>query len=150
MVIVVALLILREPLKNKNTKVVHKSHIGGGMRILGFVICNALILWIMDKAAGLSAFVDSTSLAVVFGGGIAYALAKGGIRLNRDQTLLNFADGAVYWCWLGVFVGGVGMATAAANLTEAEVLGPALAILFLPPLYGYFIKWMIIAAVEND
>ena len=119
------------------------------MRILGFIICFALMLWIMDMAAGISAFVDSISLAIVFGGGIAYAVARGGVSQNRDQALLNFADGAVYWGWLGMFVGGIGMATAAANLTEAKALGSALAILFLPPLYGYFTKWMIIAAVES-
>ena len=119
------------------------------MRISGFIICFALMLWIMDMVAGISAFVDTISLAIVFGGGIAYALAKGGISQNRDQAFLNFADGAVYWGWLGVFVGGIGMATAAANLTEAAVRGSALAILFLPPLYGYFTKWMIIAAVES-
>ena len=119
------------------------------MRISGFIICFALMLWIMDMVAGISAFVDTISLAIVFGGGIAYALAKGGISQNRDQAFLNFADGAVYWGWLGMFVGGIGMATAAANLTEAKALGSALAILFLPPLYGYFTKWMIIAAVES-
>ena len=119
------------------------------MRILGFIICFALMLWIMDMVAGISAFVDTISLAIVFGGGIAYALAKGGISQNRDQAFLNFADGAVYWGWLGMFVGGIGMATAAANLTEAKALGSALAILFLPPLYGYFTKWMIVAAVES-
>ena len=119
------------------------------MRISGFIICFALMLWIMDMVAGISAFVDTISLAIVFGGGIAYALAKGGISQNRDQAFLNFAAGAVYWGWLGMFVGGIGMATAAANLTEAKALGSALAILFLPPLYGYFTKWMIIAAVES-
>jgi hypothetical protein len=119
------------------------------MRILGFIICLALMLWIMDMAAGISAFVDSISLAIVFGGGIAYAVAKGGISQSRDQALLNFADGAVYWGWLGVFVGGIGMATAAAGLTEAKALGSALAILFLPLLYGYFTKWMIIAALDS-
>ena len=120
------------------------------MRILGFIVCFALMLWIMDMSAGISAFIDSISVAVVFGGGIAYALAKGGISQSRDHALLNFADGAVYWGWLGVFVGGIGMATAAAGLTEAKALGSALAILFLPPLYGYFLKWMITAAVENN
>jgi hypothetical protein len=119
------------------------------MRILGFIICFALMFWIMDMAAGLSAFVDSVSIAIVFGGGIAYAVAKGGVSQNRDQALLNFADGAVYWGWLGVFVGGIGMATAAAGLTEAKALGSALAILFLPLLYSYFSKWMIIAAVDS-
>ena len=119
------------------------------MKILGFIICFALMLWIMDMVAGISAFVDSISLAIVFGGGIAYAVAKGGVSQNREQALLNFADGAVYWGWLGVFVGGIGMATAAAGLTEAKALGSALAILFLPLLYSYFSKWMIIAAVDS-
>ena len=119
------------------------------MRISGFIICFALMLWIMDMVAGISAFVDTISLAIVFGGGIAYALAKGGISQNRDQAFLNFADGAVYWGWLGMFVGGIGMATAAANLTEAKALGSALAILFLPLFYGYFSKGMIIAAANS-
>ena len=119
------------------------------MRILGFIASFALMLWVMDMTAGISAFVDSISLAIVLGGGIAYAVAKGGISQSRDQALLNFADGAVYWGWLGVFVGGIGMATDAINLTEANNLGSALAILFLPPLYGYFSKWMIMAAVDS-
>ena len=119
------------------------------MRVLGFIVCFALMLWIMDMAAGISAFVDLVSLAIVFGGGIAYAVAKGGISQNRNQLLLNFANGTGYWGWLGVFVGGIGMATNAAGLTEAKALGSALAILFLPVFYGYFSKWMIIAAVNN-
>ena len=119
------------------------------MRILGFIVCFALMLWIMNMAAGIGAFVDLVSLAIVFGGGVAYAVAKGGISQNRNQSLLNFANGAVYWGWLGVFVGGIGMATNAECLTEAKALGSALAILFLPVFYGYFSKWMIIAAVNS-
>jgi hypothetical protein len=119
------------------------------MRILGFIVCFALMLWIMNMAAGIGAFVDLVSLAIVFGGGVAYAVAKGGISQNRNQSLLNFANGAVYWGWLGVFVGGIGMATNAAGLTEAKAFGPVLAVLFLPVFYGYFSKWMIIAAVNS-
>ena len=78
------------------------------MRILGLVMCFALMLWIMNMAAGIAAFIDLISLSVVFGGGIAYAIAKGGVSQSRDQALLNFADGAVYWGWLGFLVGCVG------------------------------------------
>ena len=49
------------------------------MRFLGFIVSFALMLWVMDIAAGISAFVDTISLAIVLGGGIAYAVAKGGI-----------------------------------------------------------------------
>ena len=80
------------------------------MRILGLVMCFALMLWIMNMAAGIAAFIDLISLSVIFGGGIAYAIAKGGVSQSRDQAFLNFADGAVYWGWLGFLVGCVGIA----------------------------------------
>ena len=49
----------------------------------------------MDVAAGLAAFLDVPALAVVFGGGLAFAVAKGGLDQSRNQALLNFAEGAV-------------------------------------------------------
>jgi len=64
-----------------------------------------------------------------------------------DQALLNFADGAIYWAWLGFLGGCIGMA---ANMIGLSNFGPAFAIAFLTVLYGYFIKWMIMAAVENN
>ena len=117
------------------------------MRILGFTTCLALIIWIMDHAAGISAFVDSICLAIVFGGGIAYAVAKGGINQSRDQALVNFADGAVYWGWLGLLAGAIGIA---ANMTDINQLGPASSIALLAVFYGYFVKWMVMAAIENN
>lgn len=117
------------------------------MRILGLMMCFALILWIMNMAAGIAAFIDLISLSVVFGGGIAYAIAKGGVSQSRDQALLNFADGAVYWGWLGFLVGCVGIA---GGLRELSALGPAAAIAFLTVLYGYFAKWMIMAVVDTS
>ena len=55
-----------------------------------------MMVWIMDGAAGIAAFLDAISLAIVFGGGVAFAVAKGGFNQNRNQALLNFAEGAVY------------------------------------------------------
>jgi len=117
------------------------------MRILGFVICFALIVWIMDTAAGIASFIDAISLTIVFGGGIAYAVAKGGINQSRDQALVNFADGAVYWGWLGLLAGAIGIA---ANMTDINQLGPASSIALLAVFYGYFVKWMVMAAIENN
>ena len=63
----------------------------------------------MDVAAGLAAFLDVPALAVVFGGGLAFAVAKGGLDQSRNQALLNFAEGAVYLGWLGFLAGCIGM-----------------------------------------
>ena len=67
------------------------------MRVIGFIACAWIMVWIMDDAAGIAAFLDAISLAIVFGGGLAFAVAKGGLNQNRRQALLNFAEGAVYW-----------------------------------------------------
>ena len=107
------------------------------MRILGFIACAGIIVWIMDHTAGIAAFLDAISLAVVFGGGLAFAVAKGGLSQNRNQALMNFAQGAVYWGWLGLLVGCVGIA---ANIKEIGALGPAAAIAILTVFYGYTVK----------
>ena len=117
------------------------------MRILGFIACAGIILWIMDHTAGIAAFLDAISLAVVFGGGLAFAVAKGGLSQNRNQALMNFAQGAVYWGWLGLLVGWVGIA---ANLKEISALGPAAAIAILTVFYGYTIKWTVVAIVGQE
>jgi flagellar motor component MotA len=112
------------------------------MRILGFIACAGIMVWIMDSAAGIAAFLDAISLAIVFGGGLAFAVAKGGLSQSRNQALLNFAQGAVYWGWLGLLVGCVGIA---ANLKEISALGPAAAIAILTVFYGYTVKWTVVA-----
>ena len=117
------------------------------MRILGFIACAGMMVWIMDGAAGIAAFLDAISLAIVFGGGVAFAVAKGGFNQNRNQALLNFAEGAVYWGWLGLLVGSVGIA---ANLKEISALGPAAAIAILTVFYGYTVKWTVVAIMGQE
>ena len=117
------------------------------MRLLGFIACAGIMVWIMDSAAGIAAFLDAISLAIVFGGGLAFAVAKGGLNQNRNQALLNFAEGAVYWGWLGLLVGCVGIA---ANLKELSALGTASSIAILTVFYGYTLKWTVMAVIGQD
>ena len=117
------------------------------MRLLGFIACAGIMVWIMDGAAGIATFLDPICVAVVFGGGMAFAVAKGGLSQNRNQALLNFAEGAVYWGWLGLLVGSVGVA---ANLKEISALGPAAAIALLTVFYGYTVKWTVVAIVDQE
>ena len=44
--------------------------------IIGLLAANALIIWAMDDAAGIDAFVDVTSLAIVMGGSILVLLMR--------------------------------------------------------------------------
>ena len=117
------------------------------MRLLGFIACAGIMVWIMDSAAGIAAFLDAISLAIVFGGGLAFAVAKGGLNQNRNKALLNFAEGAVYWGWLGLLVGCVGIA---ANLKELIALGPAASIEILTVFYGYTVKWSVMAVIGQE
>ena len=117
------------------------------MRWLGFLGCFVLMLCIMDMAAGIGAFIDGMSAIVVIAGGVAYSIARGGIRQSRDQALLNFAHGALYWGWLGFLVGAVAIV---ASLKELGGLGPIVAIACLPVLYGYFANWMIMAFLDHS
>ena len=117
------------------------------MRLLGFIACAGIMIWIMDGAAGIAAFLDAISLAIVFGGGLAFAVAKGGLNQNRNQALLNFAEGAVYLGWLGFLAGCIGIG---ANLTDLNTLGPAAAIALLTVFYGYAAKWTAMAVIGQN
>ena len=117
------------------------------MRILGFIACAGIMVWIMDGAAGIAAFLNTISLAIVFGGGLAFALAKAGLNQNRNQALSNFAEGAVYWGWIGLLAGCVGIA---ANLKELSALGPAASVAILTVFYGYTVKWVVKAVIGQD
>ena len=117
------------------------------MRIFGLLAFIGLIVWNMDVAAGLAAFLDLPAVALVFGGGCLFAIAKRGSDQNRDQALLNFAEGAVYLGWLGFLAGCIGIG---ASLTDLSTLGPAAAIALLTVFYGYTAKWTVMAVIGQD
>ena len=73
----------------------------------------ALMLWIMNMAAGIAAFIDTDQLISRLWRRIAYAIAKGGVSQSRDQALLNFAGLALS---IG---GGWGFSSAASGIAGA-------------------------------
>lgn len=44
--------------------------------VIGLLAANALIVWAMDDAAGINAFIDTTSLAIVMGGSMLVLLMR--------------------------------------------------------------------------
>jgi flagellar motor component MotA len=73
-------------------------------------------------------------LLIVLGGGIGYALLKGG----WEPFIKLFGDGAVYFGWIGSLIGLIAI-TGGQFYTwgDIEKMGPALAVGMLTLFYGY-------------
>ena len=103
-------------------------------------------------ASNFSAFfIDTKSLLVVLGGGIAFALCGRGGWLSNSR-LSSGAEGAVMAGWLGALYGGV-MILASIDEHAYEWVGGACAVMLLTVVYGYFFKAlcrMVILARESD
>ena len=127
------------------------KHINKGkqmLKVLGLVGMLVILAVAMNMAAGLGAFIDINSIVIVFGGAALYWLAVGGTDQTRSSGLDNYGTGAVYFGWLGLAIGVIGMAGNWANI-DPNVLGPAFAIAMLPPLYGYLIAWVAVPAIKS-
>ena len=118
------------------------------LKVLSFVGMLMILAIAMNMAAGLDAFLGINSIVIVFGGGALYWLAAGGIDQTRSPGLDNYGTGAVYFGWLGLAIGVIGMAGSWANI-DPNALGPASAIAMLPPLYGYLIAWAAVPAIKS-
>ena len=116
------------------------------MKIVALVLFSVLTLWIMQIAAGIAAFADSITFIYVVCGGALFGVTKGGLRQNVSRALQNFGQGAVYSGWLGLLIGAV----AIAKNTPFEQIGPAISNALLPVLYGYFLKWIVVTALNSS
>ena len=118
------------------------------LKVLGSVGMLVLLLWVTADAAGLGVFIDTYSLVIVFVGAALFWLAAGGVEQPKSSGLDNYGRGAVYFGWLGFAIGVIGMAHNWAAI-DPDVLGPALAISMLTPLYGYLTAWVIVPALKS-
>ena len=74
------------------------------------------------------------------GGALSFALSAGG-AWNSEDTLEAASEGEVICGWLGALIGAIAIAS---NLdSQFESLGPAVAVLLLTIMYGYFLKVVI-------
>ena len=110
------------------------------MKVLGFIGMLGVIFWAMSLAAGLGAFIDAASVVFVFGGAVFFSIAKGGFDQTIESALEKFGQGAVYFGWLGLIVGGV----AILQNHDFQNVGPAVAIAILTVFYGYLIRWVLV------
>ena len=78
-------------------------------------------------------FIDAVSLFVVGAGAACFVLAA-----DEGQRLVRFGQGGLVTGWVAFFVGLVLIANSFPP-AELSLLGKQLAVLFLGPLYGFFL-----------
>ena len=124
------------------------------LKLLGKLGMLLILLWGMDQAAGLAAFVDSISVLIVLGGGASYALAVSGAKQTTSTKLDNLGTGAVYFGWLGLLIGVGAIAQSLDKISDGGSLnvvrlGEAMSIGLLTVLYGYLVAWVIVPAIKS-
>ena len=106
-------------------------------RYLGAVIILLVVVGGIIMGGGLERAIDLLSFIFVIGVGIGHAFGT----KDGNNTITRFGDGCVRGGWLGLLVGITLIAGTdyAAQMDFSSIM-PALAVAFLAPLYGYFLK----------
>jgi flagellar motor component MotA len=115
------------------------------MKILGLAICLGTLLG-TAATVGIHLYFDFPSFLFVLGGAIGFLVMKN----NPERHIKNFGQGAVYFGWLGTLVGLVAF-TGGRFLVwgDIEKMGPALAVSMLTIFYGYSIKFVTLAFIDD-
>ena len=111
------------------------------MRIIGVLIIIGIVAG-TTMTIDHTKFIDLPSMLLVLGGAIGYSLAKG----NPRDFLRNFGDGSVYMGWIGLMIGLIMIGN---HYADAEKIGPAMSVAFLPLFYGYLIR-LISTGIEKN
>ena len=102
------------------------------MKVFSLVLALAILCVALNFAAGLSLFVDLTSMAFiaipVFAAFVAQGFKIQGIQVVRDI--------AIQVAIVGMLIGLVGILQ---NMSDPQALGPAYAIMFLVVFYGFIV-----------
>ena len=106
-------------------------------------VCIALLLFVSITVAAVSisfaSFIDAVSAMFVVGGAVCFGICASG-KWYSDVRLNAFSEGAVLSGWIGALFGAV---IIAGNVKDVDALGPALAVMLLTLVYGYFIKAIV-------
>ena len=115
------------------------------MKFLGLAICLGTLVG-AAATVRIDLYVDILSFLFVLGGAVGFLVMKN----KPENHLQNFGQGAVYFGWLGTVVGLIAITgTPSFVWGDVEKMGPALAVSMLTVLYGYSLKLVTIALVED-
>ncbi len=115
------------------------------MKIVGIGICFAIILGAILQV-GHHLFIDINAALFVLGGATGFLVFK----KDTGNHIKNFGQGAVYFGWLGTLIGLIAITSDRFDVwSDVEKIGPALAVAMLTIFYGYTIKMVTIALIED-
>ena len=115
------------------------------MKIIGVGICFAILLGAMLQV-GHHLFIDINAALFVLGGATGFLV----FRKDSGNHIKNFGQGAVYFGWLGTLIGLIAITGNRFMVWgDVEKMGPALAVAMLTILYGYTIKLITFAFIED-
>lgn len=105
----------------------------------------ASILFIATMAAAISTnvsgFIDAICATFVLMGALCFGICANG-EWKSDAILNAFSEGTVLSGWIGALLGAV-LIGININTQDLDALGPAIALMLLPVLYGYIVKALI-------
>ena len=105
-------------------------------------VLAASLLFIAIMAAAISTnfsgFVDAISATFVLVGALCFGIYANG-EWKSDARLNAFSEGAVLSGCMGALLGAV-LIGININMQDLDALGPAIALMLLPLLYGYIVK----------
>ena len=105
----------------------------------------ASLLFIIIVAAASSTnfngFIDAISATFVLVGALCFGICAIG-EWKSDARLNAYSEGAVLSGWIGALLGAV-LTGININMQDLDALGPAIALMLLPLLYGYIVKALI-------
>ena len=115
------------------------------MKFLGLAICLGTLVG-AAATVGIHLYFDVFHILFVLGGAIGFLVMK-----NKPEShLQNFGQGAVYFGWLGIVLGLIAITgTPSFIWGDVEKMGPALALTMQTVLYGYTLKLVTFALIED-
>ena len=108
---------------------------GNVRKVFGVFLMVGIIFFILITLE-LKNFFHFDALLLVLVGTFSYTLAN----YHNESIFKNIGDGAVYFGWLGVMIAGITIASNAFMGNKLEDLGPAIAMMLHPLLYGYIMR----------
>ena len=104
-------------------------------KVFGVILMIGIIFFILITLE-LRNFFHLDALLLVLVGTFGYTIAN----YHNESVFKNIGDGAVYFGWLGVLIAGITIASHSFMDNKSEDLGPAIAMMLHPLLYGYIMR----------
>ena len=108
---------------------------------LRVLVASLLFITIAATSTNFSGFIDAISATFILVGVLCFGICANG-EWKSDARLNAYSEGAVLSGWIGALLGAV-LTGININMQDLDALGPAIALMLLPLLYGYIVRALI-------